>query len=332
MKTKQYPQLDVLKYIAALFVIVVHVYTVFENPYVNHFVVQVMGRITVPFFFSCSAFMVARRRKEPGYLMKYTKSLLITYFIFSLIYLPYGLHYVFQAVGFKLWLIPLIFLGGFFYVGTYYHLWFIPALLIALWLVDWCLKRMSYRQVIILGIGLFLFGALETYYFVLPSSIFHKVFDLLISLLYTTRNGIFFGLIFVAIGYQAFDEPISVHGWLAFLCFILFVIEAYYLLPKETLDFNFLLMQVPFTYCFFHFIVHWEHRIQRDTRKIRGYSTDYYFWHLVVLEFILFLKLPIPGYLIVVCTIVGTHYFSKIMNKLKIIEYFTLKITQLTNF
>lgn len=316
---KQYPQLDIVKYVAALFVIVIHVFTVFENPYMNYFVVQIVGRLSVPFFFACSAFMVAHRRKEPGYLRKYTISLLWTYLVVSLIYLPFGLHYVMQEFTLSLWMVPLVFLAGFLYIGTYYHLWFIPALLFALWFVHFCFERIGRKWTFVLVLLLFLFGSFETYYYVLTYSNLHKLFELFQSLLFTTRNGLFYGTIFVWIGYSLFEERKRSSLPIVWVMFLLYAIEAIFFYNIQTFDFNFLWMSVPFTYFFLSYLITLKMKPLKTT-NLRRYATDYYYWHILALEFVRWIFPSTNGIVILGCTILGTHLLSEALYKVGFIE------------
>lgn len=316
---KQYPQLDIVKYIAALFVIVIHVFTVFENPYINYFFVQIIGRLSVPFFFACSAFMVAHRRNEPGYLKKYTISLLWTYLVVSLVYLPFGIHYIMKEVSLSLWMIPLVFLAGFLYIGTYYHLWFIPALLFALWFVHFCFEKFGKKITFIIVLALFLFGSLETYYYVLPDSVFHKLFDMFQSLLFTTRNGLFYGTIFIWIGYTLYEQTNRKTLPIVLVMFLLFAVEAIFFYNIETIDFNFLWLSVPFTYYFLSYLLTLKCKVLTST-SIRRYATDYYFWHILVLEIIRWISPNGNGIFVLVLTIAGTHVLSEWLFKIKFIE------------
>ncbi|MGL5541193.1 MAG: acyltransferase family protein, partial [Erysipelotrichaceae bacterium] len=207
MTKKHYPQLDIVKYIAALLVICAHVYKIFENPVLNYTVVSVFARLAVPFFFSSAAYMVACKRHNPGYIKRYLVNLTLTYLIFSLLYLPFGIRFVFETVGTAWWLVPLTFLGGFFYAGTYYHLWFIPGIITALLLMEWLLKRFSLKTIFWIATGLYLIGSYETYYYVWANPILQSGFDALLSLFVTTRNGLFLGLFFVWVGYAIALHP-----------------------------------------------------------------------------------------------------------------------------
>ncbi|MGL5978391.1 MAG: acyltransferase family protein [Erysipelotrichaceae bacterium] len=310
---RQYPMMDVVKYGFALLVICAHVYTVFDHPYVNFFFVSILARMTVPFFFASSAFLVAKRRSQEGYVKRYVIGLVAVYLIFSLLYFPFGLKFAFAQFGMHWWVIPVTFVAGFFYAGTYYHLWYVPALIFAILLVEWLLKRMKLSTILILAIALYCFGAIETYYYIWPQSIFHSLFDAFVAVFYTTRNGLFLAFVFVVFGYVVAQKELKVPGWLVVLLFVLYAAECFWLMPQETLNFNFILGVLPVSFALFAWAVRFEPKNPWNTSRIRRLSGDYYFWHILLLEFVLWLNLGLSGVFTYMLVVLFTHVWSEAM-------------------
>ena len=91
-----------------------------------------------------------------------------------------GLDWIHQNQEVPIELLPAALFVGFVHIGTYYHLWYIPAFILSVIFIVNLLKRFSYQKVFVISLVLYLFGSLETYYGLLPSGWFK---DFLIWLL-----------------------------------------------------------------------------------------------------------------------------------------------------
>ena len=94
MERSNYNLIDLLKYSCAILVIAVHVNPLKDlSDIANFVVINIFGRIAVPFFFVCAGFFIANNLKKRGdvYIKNYMISLMKTYIIWSLIYLPFGI-------------------------------------------------------------------------------------------------------------------------------------------------------------------------------------------------------------------------------------------------
>lgn len=199
--------IDIMKYIAAIMVIIIHVGPIFEHwPLVNHVFVNGICRVATPLFFVSSAFFVRHKIKSnPEYLKQYVKSIFKIYCFWSLVYLPLGLQYIAANFDIPLYLYPVALVIAFFYIGTYYHLWYIPALLFGLWFVDYLMKHMSKRIVYVLVILLYAFACLETHRELIANTYLLTLIDTYLGIFVTPRNGLFFAPIFITIGYVISD-------------------------------------------------------------------------------------------------------------------------------
>ena len=81
-KTRQYPAVDMMKFICAFLVIVVHTYPFYEVwPDLGFVTSNILGRIVIPFFFiSAGYFMqIGRCHKDENYFRSYIKRLVKLY-------------------------------------------------------------------------------------------------------------------------------------------------------------------------------------------------------------------------------------------------------------
>lgn len=240
---KQYHAIDLMRFIAAIFVVFIHTYPLFDfSPTANYFIVGVIGRLAVPFFFIVSGYFFAKNLasqatiiNKQNYVRKYIKRLSKIYIIWTLIYLPLqAIIWYLKDVSLEFWK---LYFQELIFEGSYYTLWFIPALIFACIFSNFLFAIMKSKTVLISTFLLYIFGTLlQSYADVFP---FTANFTDYYSVFLTTRNGLFFGSLFVSIGiYLAKEEPKQrpiCNQILFFLSFIGLTIEAY------------LLYDVPFT-------------------------------------------------------------------------------------
>lgn len=288
MNHKNYDMIDLIKYICAILVVVVHV-----NPFVeigevyNFIAINIFGRIAVPFFFIANGYFFAKGYQKKGmpYLKQYIINITKKYLFWSILYLPFGLYWVSINTDFPVSFYPFALIYAFFNVGTFYHLWYIPALIFSLVVIVFLNKKISYKWLFALSAVFYIIGASETYASYLTPAL-GSVLSNYISIFYTTRNGLFYGLIFVLLGFICVKrdekEKFRYNGWAAILCFACIAFEAINLYHATRYDFNFLFMLVPFTYFLFQYALHKELRFH--LKGFRELGSYYYFVHAMVIE------------------------------------------------
>lgn len=90
------------------------------------------------------------------------------------------------------------FVQNFFFSGSYYHLWFLTALLFALAFVS-LIFSLKKRYAVIISVALFIIGLLfGDYNFLFPQ--LKDIVETYRSVFLTSRNGLFFGTIYVCLG------------------------------------------------------------------------------------------------------------------------------------
>lgn len=207
MKVKRkYAAIDIAKYVSALLVVCIHTYPFYEiSETFNTFFMQTICRIAVPFFFTTSGFFFFRKygddpEENTNNLRKYIMRLLKIYLIWTVIYLPYTIWDQYQA-GFSI-LGVFSYIRDFFLNGSYYHLWFLPALMLASVIVFYLYKEKGLVFTLKVSLGAYFVGYLINVYTPVWESIpgINFFFAFFTKTLVTARDGIFFGPIFVSLG------------------------------------------------------------------------------------------------------------------------------------
>jgi len=271
-----YENLDGVRYFCSILVIVLHL-----RPFLGTFdfldliINYILGRVCVPIFFFTTSYFIAKKEKtDPQYIKKYIRSLLPVYFIWSLLYLPilisFLMPYIPQVMGYlnlipSVLRIPIVLLSipvglmiALLYSGVYYHLWYFPALILSLLVLNWWKRRHRLVSLLFISFFLILFGAMETYYGVLPDVI-KPIVSSYFKVFVTTRNFLFFGLFYITFGYvvgkRKFHSPnwvvLKVIGW----GFVL-VMESLFIRGIDRFNSNILLSCIPFVYYLFCLLIY----------------------------------------------------------------------------
>lgn len=211
MERKKYYALDIAKFISAFLVVCIHTGPLLDvNREANFVLVQILARLAVPFFFVASGFLFFQKidfkRESNDYenlhaLRHYVGRLLKIYVLWSLLYLPFTYLLWHGAGGISVHNF-LLYIRDFFFTGSYYHLWFLPALMLAVPIVYGLIFRWGIWKSLGIGMLLYLLGmAGNVYGDVLSQVPFLKQgFAMYQSIFVTTRNGLFFGPVFIVLG------------------------------------------------------------------------------------------------------------------------------------
>lgn len=283
---KHYYAIDIMKYICAIFVVIVHTSPLLPVSEIGNFALNnILGRFAVPFFFISSGYFVKLNidKKGDDYFKVYIKNLIKIYLFWSVLYIPCGITWINENLSLPVYLYPVALLVAIFYIGTYYPLWYMPALILSLIFVHWYTKKFRHRSLLPIAFLLFCIGALETYYGVIHNPFILSVIDNYMKVFFTTRNVVFYGLFYVACGFYLAKKDRAVKikyaGLGSLIFFLLTVYEASRLFRTNSLDFNFLFMVAPFTICFFEYLRGIEINWKLNYHKLRSYCELYYFTH-----------------------------------------------------
>ena len=323
MNKKKYAAIDIAKYIAALLVVCIHTYPFIDiSETFNTYWMHIVCRMAVPFFFTVSGFFFFKKWSENEEdnlvaLKEFIKRLLRIYGIWTIIYLPLTIvNYIsagapwYSVIG---WLRDLIL------NGSYYHLWFFPALIIGTVIVYELYKRKGLMETLKLSLILYVIG-----YFI---NIFAPVWESLpvISILYgfiikimaTSRNGFFFAPIFISLGLllaktKRLPNKVSVAGFgCSFILLALEVILYGKLALLQDLSSMFIML-VPVSY----FLVNWLLSVNMPYKKqyaiLRKDSLLIYTSH-VLFARILFVLIPDANLVVFFLTLACSQAFSSLV-------------------
>lgn len=312
--------IDIMKYVCAILVILVHASTILSFPPVfRYIIVNVLSRIAVPFFFLSSAYFLAKNLQTRGmpYFKNYIWSFCKNYIFWSILYMPIGILWLQDNMMLEWYLYPFALLIAVFYIGMYYPLWYLPAFISAIFVVYIWQKHFRLQWLLLLSFVLLCFGALETYYGVLPDGPLLTIFKMYIKHFITTRNFLFFALFYVTCGFIIARHNImlkmQVARVLSIIFFLCLLIEAYFLTQTEALDFNILLFAAPFTFCIFSYLHKVSVHMNINFKNLRILSEHYYYLHGFVLVFVSYLLNSIHYFSLGQCLVIIlilTHYAS----------------------
>lgn len=289
-KNQNYPALDIMKIVCAILVISNHTNIFLPYSYwLNFIVIHIFARIVVPFYFFNSIYTIATKdTNDFSYYKKYLTNITKTYLGWSLLYIPIGLIALSELFDLTPLVISVGAIFGILNIGTYFHLWYLAALIFALFCfyIIHIKKQVSLKTCGIIAFILFIIGAIETYYGVLDNTSLKPLADMYFTIFQTTRNGLFFTPIYIVVGYYAgksksYDKISTKHKlYLSIFFLALIFIEAFICrLYFNPLNYNIYIMALPFTYFFYGFLLDYKPKHQYNFTMFRAYSSQLYFTH-----------------------------------------------------
>ena len=343
-KDINYKNLDILKYVSAILIIVLHLrpFQNFSNE-LDLLFNNIITRICVPIFFLITGYFVAiKERDNPNYIKDYIKKMIPLYLVWSTIYLPIVIGVVINNIslineylslinlkGYVLVMLlilclPIILLVMLLYTGVYYHLWYFPALLLSLLVLYFWKKKFKIKSLLIISFVLLLFGATETYYGVLPINI-KEIVTSYYKIFFTTRNFLFFGLFYVVLGFHlgSKKEVYSSNCFIKLIVSIFFLVwEAIFLHDTERLNSNILLSCVPLVYYLFISVLYiTKNNKRKGLFPFRDLSKYYYFLHpfviLICLSILKLINVNANPYIQILIVLLLTHILSMLIINIK---------------
>lgn len=203
MKERQLGGLDYFKLTAAFLVAAIH-----TSPFASFsadadfIFTRVIARVAVPFFFMVTGYFllpqyVFGRSMDMRPLMRSLKKLLYLYAAAVLLYLPVNL-YAGQIQDLGVWAFFRMLLVD----GTFYHLWYLSAAVLGVWIVWFLGGKLPYKVLLGISFVLYLIGLFGDSYYGAAEQIpvLVKVYDVLFMVSSYTRNGLFYAPIFLVMG------------------------------------------------------------------------------------------------------------------------------------
>lgn len=204
METKKsYGGLDIFKMIAAFLVVAIHTSPLESfNATADFFLTRELARLAVPFFFMVTGHFVLSDRlwgkeKDLGSIWRYLGKTGILYLISILLYVPIGIY-----AGHYDGLTPFRALQMLLFDGTFYHLWYFPALLLGILLVCLLGRFCSLSVSLAVTAFLYLIGLFGDSYWGLIADVpgISQAYEVGFQLFSYTRNGLFLAPLFLVMG------------------------------------------------------------------------------------------------------------------------------------
>ena len=304
-----YDAIDVAKFVCAVFVILIHV-PVYQGNFLSSAAALVfkfcLSKLAVPFFFISSSFFLFRKididHINKAIVRKYITKLFEVYVFWFCIYFICGFNSVItESTG----LPQLLYFIREFLFSNFTPLWFLPALMFAVCSVTFLLsKKISIRKIIFIGFILYFIGLFgQTWYFLLePIESFcpshWNVSKILEMVFYTTRNGLFEGILFVAFGafFSVNLEKCNKKTYLALGLFLILLLLEIIICNKWHPRFtDMYLFLVPNSYLLFKIIGNARLNLSIDYPFLRKMSTIMFYTHMLIYKLILYIFIFLSG-------------------------------------
>lgn len=290
LKREQYPAVDCFKFICCILIIAIHAKP-FANNYWLDAGVGLVTRFAVPYFFVATGFfffrtIAGKNTSNNKRLQKYELRIFRLYIVWFII------HMIFNVVISSTIYSPLYYLRHFFLPNNGSILWFLPATMLAVFIVYELSGVMDSRKIFIFSIACWLLG----YCMSTLSPVFERnmmasdIIDFMQKHI-GIQNGIFFGLPYISLSKLLAEENAKktikrdILGIvLSFLCLgiesILVVMNIH-----PTLTFLWL-SSLPMTYFTFHLTMTTEMKMRPVFVTMRKVSTLVYVIHPIVISII----------------------------------------------
>ncbi len=188
-KVKKFVNIDIVRVILAIFVIAAHSFNsgLLHIRYFKNGVV----RLAVPLFFMLSGYALTQEKvKDFNFIKKYISRQANIFLPWLVLYFFFGLYIVgIQKDAMQFGLLIAQF-------------WFVISTWSGLIFLHLFLKLFTLKQAVLISFVLYLIGMFGDVYYLLVEDVYliGDLYDLYLSLFFTTRNGLFFGLFFISCG------------------------------------------------------------------------------------------------------------------------------------
>ena len=258
----KFPALDDFRWIAVILVVANHTRSA-EGPFL--WLLTVLRRVAVPYFLMVSGYFLGRDGwRSTGRFLKRTALL---YGVGILLYLPLNWYAGQLSPDFPRQVV---------FDGSFYHLWYLPALLLGT-PAAWLLSRLGRRKALLIAGGLYLIGlGGDSYYDLLPEGV-TGFYDVVFQVFTYTRNGLFYVPLFLLLGAAGvtLGRRVSLAGFLISLSML--VSEALLLRGAGVQRFDSMYVCFPFLMVFLFSLLLNANRGER--RELRRLTTLVYLLH-----------------------------------------------------
>ena len=311
------------QYLFAIAVILVHSGRLTSYEPLHFGLKSMLGRLAVPFFIVCASFFLKQSLGNSKKMKTYLAKIVKNYLFWSFVYLPYAWLF-FSSLHLPVYLFPAGILIALVYLGMCYQLWYIPAFLLGLFLVNQLVKRLGMVWTGLITLLLYCWGLIETYSAYLDTTSLLKGYQLYSNLFFTARNGLFYTPIFIYMGYYLYDhfhaQTFRIHRWQKLaLAFGLLCLEGIIIFQHQGIDKNFFFLLPFVTVYFVNACLRSFFLKSYDLQYLKQLSIALYFSHPIFIEWARYgfsslpLSYPDRGKLIFVTALFGSHLFGLAM-------------------
>lgn len=272
ISNETYNLVDVIKFICSYLVLSIHAFgnsSYSDNVILGNILFYLrnyIARIAVPFYFVAAGFFLFKKVDLDN-------------FDFSVIK-----NYVFKILRlYGTWMILL------FIPNCSYPLWYLGALVVAVLLLSFMLyKKVSIKNIVVLSTLLYVIGLFgDSLGKLFDYKIFNYSLGLYNSLFKNTRNGVFFGFIFVVIGMIFAKKKIFINKKLAILGLILSFVGLFFevfitKIKDVSLDYSMRIFLLPLTFFLFYIAINIKLKPNKIYKKLRIIGMMVYYTHTLV--------------------------------------------------
>lgn len=325
-----YNCIDLTRFICALLVLEVHFISDYVENNIKFVLSQGIGRIAVPFFFITSGYFLANKSGDTIKIHNYLFKIFKLYILWSVLYFPYEL-YMWKLNNENIMLGIVNYIKKFFLVGSFIHLWYLLAVIIAVIIIEALLKRISIDKLLVIGFMLYILGMLgDGYYNVLVNTpLFKKIYDLYLSIFETTRNGLFFGVFFISLGYFISIKGVVIKKTISLVYLIIsllcMITEIYFIKSNNfQLDYNMYISIIPATFFLFNLVKEIQLKDNKIYSMLRSMSVTVFLIQFIFNGIFLFIIYFLDEYKLIniewirlVFIAVSSNIFSYLLIKFK---------------
>lgn len=273
--------MDKFRILCAIFIIAIHTYPfVTVNQNLEIIFTHIVCRVGVPFFLMVTGYFVLPKAiNNKQKLVEYTKKILKIYILCILLYLPVNIYSgnISNSIS---EIIKDIFING-----TFYHLWYFPALILGIWIVYYLIKKLNKKTIVTILLVLYIIGLFGDSYYKLGNSInfVSSFYNVIFSIFDYTRNGLFYTPIFLYLGYAFNIRKLKIKNSLVLfiISLILMIIEGliinHYHIQKHD---SMYIMLIPVMIFLFSLILNTS---TSNNKKLRNLSTIIYIIHPLII-------------------------------------------------
>jgi len=242
----KYDGMDLFRLLLAFLVIAAHTYPLSSvSTELNYVLVHIFARIAVPFFMMATGYFLLPKYFDQGYqsiepIIRFIKKIALLYGGATLLYLPVSIYAGYYAGGH----IIRVFIRNLLLDGTFYHLWYLPAVMLGVLAVYALSRRFSAYLTFGIAVLLYLAGLLGDSYFGMTASIplLNTAYENAFNIFSFTRNGLFYAPIFLTMGAlmakqkQPLSKPANIVGLIISMLLMLTegLLLHYHAIPRHT--------------------------------------------------------------------------------------------------